>query len=80
MRRHTSLLAGIFPVFLVAVLHPEAVDGLLMIHYPTEYRTACYDTCRFGGYSYSWCHTKDGWDYCSVRPNVDIYGYVKSLF
>ena len=160
MHRHTSLLAGIFPVFLVAVLLPEGVSGQKthMTHlgtlcidscrlrgdsymcesidndgqqktmycspqrnkdqhgwscrgdspctkwkydyywcynswgwhwgycgldnlnyYTSTYQALCYDPCQVTGFLRfaSSCHTDKGWDYCSVRPNVDYYGYVR---
>lgn len=41
-------------------------------NYVTSYYDAlCYDQCAKRKKDYYWCNTREGWDYCSPRTNVD---------
>ena len=41
-------------------------------NYVTSYNDAlCYDQCAKRKKDYYWCNTREGWDYCSPRTNVD---------
>ncbi|XP_026990851.2 uncharacterized protein LOC113635554 [Tachysurus fulvidraco] len=43
-------------------------------HYTSNYRQLCYDACRKRGKNYYWCNTEKGWDYCSLKENIDYKG------
>ncbi|KAK9978905.1 hypothetical protein ABG768_020642 [Culter alburnus] len=40
-------------------------------HYGSSYGVLCYDKCDKGNDGYYWCHTAQGWDYCSPSENTD---------
>ncbi|XP_021328370.2 uncharacterized protein si:ch73-144l3.2 [Danio rerio] len=40
-------------------------------HYGSYTDAQCYDNCEQRGESYYWCHTEQGWDYCSPNENTD---------
>ncbi|KAJ1195641.1 hypothetical protein NDU88_004909 [Pleurodeles waltl] len=69
-------LNGVLGLSLAAVIClklPEAgVDGVDYNHFSSYYDVQCQD-CGQGG-SYYYCHTRDGWDYCSPASNRDYYG------
>nr|XP_043872982.1 uncharacterized protein LOC122761807 [Solea senegalensis] len=44
------------------------------VYYTSTYDLPCIDYCDKHGYSYYFCHTKEGWDYCSPGVNVDYNG------
>ncbi|XP_051948308.1 uncharacterized protein LOC127619508 [Xyrauchen texanus] len=42
-------------------------------HYGSKTGALCYDRCDQKGEVYFWCHTSQGWDYCSPSENVDYF-------
>lgn len=74
---------GRLPVLLLTVLLclspwpvsgqcPNSVTGVS--HYTSNYDAQCYDLCQKQKEDYYWCHTKNGYDYCSPRHNFDYKG------
>ncbi|XP_018516882.1 uncharacterized protein LOC108873230 [Lates calcarifer] len=49
------------------------VEPKPVIH-DTKYRKHCTDDCQYSDYWDFWCHTHDGWDYCSPTPDVTYKG------
>ncbi|XP_056305768.1 uncharacterized protein LOC130217645 [Danio aesculapii] len=43
----------------------------IMNHYGSYTGAQCYDHCEQRGEYYYWCHTDEGWDYCSPNENID---------
>ncbi|XP_036439528.1 uncharacterized protein LOC118816997 [Colossoma macropomum] len=47
------------------------VEPKTILHISSKYRRSCIDDCSFDESSnYFWCHTDEGWDYCSPVPDV----------
>lgn len=43
-------------------------------YFSSTYNEPCMDRCDKHGYSYYWCTTQKGWDYCSPAADVDYQG------
>ncbi|XP_039608755.1 uncharacterized protein LOC120528661 [Polypterus senegalus] len=44
-------------------------------HLTATYHIPCQNKCdKHGSTSYYWCNTRKGWDYCSPKPGLSIYG------
>ncbi|XP_036439531.1 uncharacterized protein LOC118816998 isoform X3 [Colossoma macropomum] len=47
------------------------VEPKTILYVSSEYQLVCNDDCSYDESSeYYWCHTDEGWDYCSPKQNV----------
>uniref|UniRef100_A0A8D3C088 Uncharacterized protein n=1 Tax=Scophthalmus maximus TaxID=52904 RepID=A0A8D3C088_SCOMX len=53
---------------------PECIEQCPAKYSTSTYGVLCYDGCEKRGYSYYWCNSRMGWDYCSPSNNVDYKG------
>ncbi|XP_035494431.2 uncharacterized protein LOC118313205 [Scophthalmus maximus] len=53
---------------------PECIEQCPAKYSTSTYGVLCYDGCEKRGYSYYWCNSRMGWDYCSPSNNIDYKG------
>ncbi|XP_060922150.1 uncharacterized protein LOC132995921 [Limanda limanda] len=52
----------------------ECLDECPANYFTSTYGVPCSDRCEKRGYDYYWCHSQEGWDYCSPGENIDYKG------
>ncbi|XP_060939321.1 uncharacterized protein LOC133016026 isoform X2 [Limanda limanda] len=52
----------------------QCLDECPAKYFTSTYGVRCSDRCEQRGYDYYWCHSQEGWDYCSPGENIDYKG------
>ncbi|CAB1441638.1 unnamed protein product [Pleuronectes platessa] len=52
----------------------QCIDECPAKYFTSTYDVRCSDRCEKHGYDYYWCHSEEGWDYCSPGEHIDYIG------